>query len=295
MVSRRMIAVILIGAAAGIVIVAIILAVKSHRPTPVEVAAAQVSYKSDLASCLAGDFGPPNDGQTITQYCNDAVRLDNYTSQHQYSALTLPEGLVATSFILIVASLMIGASSIGAEWGAGSIPTLLVWESRRTRVILARLVAVVATVAVVTIVLQVAMSLVFYAVAATRGSTAGTDSVWMHHLLGSMARITLMSVLTAALGLAVATGGRSTTAALLFLVGYMAIFESLLHGLRRTVTPWLLGSSLVTYVSGHAQQMYLSDGRVLVISVAHSLLVVCGYVAGLLVLALALFKTRDIT
>ena len=45
--------------------------------------------------------------------------------------------LTVTAFFLVVGALFAGASVAGAEWRAGSMTTLLTWEPRRVRVIIA--------------------------------------------------------------------------------------------------------------------------------------------------------------
>ena len=120
-----------VGATAGVVIGAL----QSHPP---DLVTAQRNFDSDLQHCLAGDFIsedqlPP--GETLDTFCADNVRLENYMN-HSMRLSELPNFLKGTSFILIVLGLVIGASSVGADWQAGTMAALLTWEPRRVRIFL---------------------------------------------------------------------------------------------------------------------------------------------------------------
>ena len=88
-----------------------------------------------------------------------------------------PQSLIATisvlTYLLIV---LLGASAVGAEYRAGTVTTILTWEPRRTRLLLARLGAA----ALVGMLLFVIVHAVFiggWALGASlNGSTAGRDA-----------------------------------------------------------------------------------------------------------------------
>ena len=313
-----MISILLIAGVSGIVILGVIFAFRSHKPTAAELADAHARHQQDLASyrqelndCLngTGNFaqsgtppsqcsqmlsGPPSDESL---YLNKVFLLDS-----------LPDALLGVAFIVLVMAMLVGASAVGAEWSADSIATLLTWEPRRIRVLLTRMVAVAAAVVVMSIVLYLALTLMFVVVSALRGSTT-TSSSWLNHVLVQIGRNTLIAVAISTIGVAVATVGRNTAAALGVLVGYMAIIENLLRGLRPWTTPWLLGSSAATYLSGHPTQVYLNNGpqvsggdgsityapTVLTVTVEHALVVVIAYTVILSLIALVIFRRRDIT
>jgi ABC-type transport system involved in multi-copper enzyme maturation permease subunit len=233
--------------------------------------------------CTSPQSGYPTEDEVLLSTANT------------YSPVSLPDALLGTAFLLIVMGMLIGGSSIGAEWSAGTVTTLLVWEPRRMRALIVRMLAVVLTVVVMTVFLLVLLSLGLYAAAWLRGSTGGTGGPWLHHVLATIGRISLIAALISTIGLAVATVGRGTAAALGVLIGYLALFESLLRGLRPSSAPWLLASSAVTYLSGHRAEVFLRDGTVLFVSVRHSLIVTCAYSLVLFLIALVVFRRRDVS
>src|SRR6266568_420469 len=73
---------------------------------------------------------------------------------------------------------LLGASYIGAEWRTGMMATLLTWEPRRVRVMVAKVIAAVFVTFVVVMVLQALLVGALYPAAAYRGSTAGTSAAF---------------------------------------------------------------------------------------------------------------------
>lgn len=288
--SRRMVRVLTILAVLGIVVGVTIGAFQSHKP---DQAAAQRAYESDRQRCLAGgtiseDQLPPD--ETLEEFCDDIIRPENYVSGSLRLA-ELPNFLKGTAFILIVLGLVIGASSVGADWQVGTMAALLTWEPRRIRVFLARVAVVVLSVFALAVALQSVLSLALAAGAALRGTTVGTESPWLTGVLGTLLRIAGASALGAWLGVTLAMIGRNTAAALGVAFGYLAIVESLLRGFIPKISGWLLSTNLVVFVDGRAGTSE-SGSR---IAVGDASIKIALYAGVLLIAALALFRTRDVT
>ena len=197
--SRRMVRVLavvaVIGATAGVTIGAI----QSHPP---DLATAQRNYEDDQQHCLAGDFVPEDQlppGETLEGFCADNVRLENYVNDSLRLA-ELSGILKGTAFILIVLGLVIGASSVGADWQVGTMAALLTWEPRRVRIFLVRAAVVLGSVFVLAVALQCVLALEFAAAAALRGTTVGTGGPWFREVAGTVVRIGVASAFGASLG-----------------------------------------------------------------------------------------------
>lgn len=145
---------------------------------------------------------------------------------------------------------VLGASAIGAEWSAGTFAGLLTWEPRRLRVLAAKLAALAALVVTIAAVAVAVQLLVYWAIAGTRGTLAGTTSNVVRDLLGRGARgVGLVGLLTLA---AASTAGilRSTAGALGAVAGYLVVFETLSRNLRPGWARWLLSSNAAALVNG---------------------------------------------
>jgi ABC-type transport system involved in multi-copper enzyme maturation permease subunit len=320
MYSRRLVRFFILVGLIIVVVASVVVAVRSHRPTPGTIAQARQEYQQELQACMNGEFGrgpivspsgptgsgPTGSGPTgggggtnmTAQQCIDSGLMPPESEfiasvSNEFTTVDLADSFMHTSLLMILMAMVIGASSIGAEWGYGSISTLLTWEPRRSRVLLIRALVVAITVALVAFLVQALLGGGLYLAAALRGSTAGSNGAWLAHVLSSIGRVTLISTIVAIVSFAVAAIGRNTAAALGALVAYLAIFESILRGFRPVVTPWLLGSSVVTYITGSRQEVFTPD-KVIYLTPTHSLVVSAGYGLVLLVVALIFFRGRDV-
>jgi ABC-2 type transport system permease protein len=296
--SRRIVWVLVVASLSAIAVIAVILMVKFHKPTDAEVSRAHADFETQMTHCLNGDFelsDADREGVPLATWCRENLAESDFHSNEQFDLVNLPDMLLGTSFLVIVMGILIGASSIGAEWSAGSFATLLTWEPRRIRVLLIRLIVVAVTAALVSLFLEAVLGLVLSGVAALRGSTAGTGAAWLRSVLATIGRITVMAALTASVGLAIATVGRGTAAALGVLVGYLAIFENLLRGFRPSVQPLLLSTNVVAFLTGHDVRLDMPSGTVVIVSASHALVVTCFYVVSLMVLATSFLRARDVT
>lgn len=293
--SRRLVWVLALLAVAGILVGVTIGAIKSHRPSARELASARAAYRNDLQLCLNGQFIPKEQlppGETMQTFCADAVGPENYVPSASLRLSELPNFLKGSSFVLIVLGLVVGASSAGADWQTGSFTTLLTWEPRRARVLLARTIVVGAVLFLLAVALQAMLSLSIAAAASLRGTTVGTGAAWLRGVVGTIARVGIMSTVFALLGLAVATIGRNTAAALGASFVYLAVVEGLLRGLIPRLATALLSTNVAIFVDGRPGT---SGGTGPLISVEHAFVTIALYGGVLTAVAVALFRARDVT
>jgi ABC-2 type transport system permease protein len=288
--SRRMVKVLAIVAVVGATAGVVIGAIQSHPP---DLVTAQRNFEDDLQHCLAGDFIPEDQlppGETLDTFCAANVRAENYVNNSLRLA-ELSAILKGSAFILIVLGMVIGASSVGADWQAGTMAALLTWEPRRVRIYVVRVAVVLGTVFVLAVGLQIILALELAAAAALRGTTVGTESPWLRDVAGTVLRIGMASAFGASLGVTLAMIGRNTAAALGVAFGYIAIVESLLRGFIPKISSSLLSTNLVVFVDGKAGTSETGSA----IAVGKASITIAIYAAALFVVALALFRTRDVT
>jgi len=292
--SRRLVWVLAMLIVLGVVVGSAIAAANSHPPTAADLAQAHANYLSERASCIAGDFHMPSamlGGNTLRQWCDENLREADFAPGDEFVLSTLPGILKGTSFLLIVMGLVIGSSSVGADWQSGSMSTLLTWEPRRLRVLAVRIVVVTAAVFFLAIALQALLSLALAAVAATRGDTTGLGGTWLQDLALVIARIGAMAVFGAVVGLSVSMIGRATAASLGVVFVYLAVVENLLREHVPGIAPWLLSTNSVVFVSGDP---LIGGPETDAFSVAHAVAVMTIYAAVLVAVAAALFRSRDV-
>jgi ABC-type transport system involved in multi-copper enzyme maturation permease subunit len=200
----------------------------------------------------------------------------------------LPDIMENVSFILIVLGLVIGASSVGADWQSGSMATLLSWEPRRIRVCVVRLVVVAVMVFLVAVALQTLLALLYAVVASTRGSTAFANGAGPA-TAGAILRVAAMASVGSAVGVSIAMLGRSSMAALGAVFVYLAVVENLLRGLYPVVTRWTFAVNAVVLVSGKPVRLFNQE-----ITFERAVVTLAVYVVVLSASGIVWFRIRDV-
>jgi len=208
----------------------------------------------------------------------------------EYELSSFPDVLKGSSLVLLSVAWMLGASAIGADWHAGHVTTILTWEPRRGRVMVAKIVASLTSVFVLSLVVQAVLGIALAIDAAGRGSTAGVDASWLSESAAVALRVALLSSIFAGFGFALASVGRNTAVALGVGFGYLVIVENLVRGLRPQWTPWLLTDNAGLFIVGSQ-----SDFPLLGRSVAGAGLYLAAAAVALLLGASGTFRARDVT
>jgi ABC-type transport system involved in multi-copper enzyme maturation permease subunit len=207
----------------------------------------------------------------------------------RFHLTSLAVTLEGTSPLLIIAAWLLGASFIGADWHAGTVTTLLTWEPRRLRVMVAKLTGCLIVVIVLVIAVQILLGAGLALAAAARGTTEGVDGAWMRHTLGIALRVAALCGIGSAIGFSIASVARNTAAALGVGFGYTVIVENLVRGLRPQWIPWLVGDNAVVFITGQ------TAGPTFDRTILQAGLLLVAYAAALLVVAVAVFRARDVT
>jgi ABC-2 type transport system permease protein len=281
----------------GMLIAGIVLFARSHRSTSAQLQEqarqVEVERQRAIAECAAGGFGIPSEevppGMTLEQYCQQAVgtvEIDDAA----FRLVRFTEIAQNLSGLFIALLMILSASFIGAEWHAGTITTQLTWEPRRIRVLASKAIAV-ALFAFVFFVLAEALLFGILAPSAVfRGSTAGMDLGWLRGAAGVVLRGAVAAAFTSAIAFSLASVARNTAAAVAGVFVYIAVLEPLIRNLRPRWQPWYLYDNLSTFISGHTPG-FTPFGR----TVTGAGLLLTVYTMGFVLLAMAIFRRRDVT
>jgi ABC-2 type transport system permease protein len=281
----------------GMLIAGGVLFARSHRLAAAQLQARQqqeeVFRRQAVAECASGKFGIPTkevpSGMTLEEYCQQIVG----TPELEDPAFQLVHYRVIAENLsgLFIALLMIlAASFIGAEWHAGTITTQLTWEPRRTRVLAAKAIAVALFAFVFFVLAQILLFGVLSPAAVFRGTTQGVDSAWFQGAAGVVLRGAAAAALTSAIAFSLASIARNTAAAVGAVFVYIAILEPLIRAARPKWQRWYLYDNLATFISGHRLE-FTATGR----SVIGAAFLVSLYALAFVLLAMAIFRQRDVT
>jgi ABC-2 type transport system permease protein len=294
--SRRLVKALAVLALLGIVAAVVIGGVQSSKPNPADLARAERQAERFYTDCIAqDDLGVAEPDFDLEAFCREQADPSSFLSPTPLQLSEMPDILRGTAFLAILIGLVIGASAIGASWQTGTMTTILSWEPRRARVLLVRAAIVaLAVIALVVILLGIFVAL-FWFTTSVRGLTT-TPSGWTRELAGVVARIASLAGAASIIGGAIAMLGRNTAAALGAVFVYLALLEGIVRGLRPALGRFLLGDNIATVVIGHDVEISSGfDGHApTTITLARAALVVGIYALGLLALAAASFRARDV-
>lgn len=210
---------------------------------------------------------PPKDesGPVLRNPCviPEPTAADFYSDPRFSFAGNATHLVIAAVALVSLLGFVIGTGFIGAEWTAGTFPLLLTWEPRRARVLGAKLAALIATFVAVGVVTIGVLLAGGWLIAATRGTTAGTNALVRHQVLWYSLRGLVVIVLLSGAGAAVAGLTRHTAAALVGAVGYMVIFELAMRHLHPQWERWLLTTNAGALVGGwvHVEPIFGPERR----------------------------------
>jgi ABC-type transport system involved in multi-copper enzyme maturation permease subunit len=256
--SRRVLRLVGVLAMVGILTGSITLFVRSHRLSPEQFRVVQAQAAGERARAVLDCSGgipaaevPP--GETPQTECEQRIGGPGVTNP-AFPLIHIRDVLLGVDGFVIVLLLLLSAAFIGAEWHSGSMTVLLTWEPRRARVFVAKVAAAAIFAFVATLIVLAFLALALLPAAVFRGETSGADGRWVVSTIELVLRAGLMGSVAAIIGLAVASLGRNTAAALGAAFVYFAIFEPFLRALKPHWQQWLLGDNVATFLLAHTPE-----------------------------------------
>lgn len=274
-------------------------ALDSQRATPERVAAARAEQqaRTDQFRADCRQHAPPDQQAECENIEGPPVEFLLNTFRFADSARDL---VIALGVALGLVGFVVGAGFLGAEWSAGTLGHLLVWEPRRLRVLAGKAGALALGLAGLGAVLMALHIAALYGAAAVRGSTDGTTSGVLASVALTGVRGVALAVGTALAGFALAGLVRSTTGAIGLGFAYFVAGELALRSLSRDAEPWLLSTNVAAWLE-RSITIYLycpscvNGEQQVVVTGGHAAAYLGALVAAAVVASAALFRRRDVT
>ncbi|MEU8009259.1 ABC transporter permease subunit [Micromonospora parva] len=210
---------------------------------------------------------------------------------------------------LVLFGFLVGASYIGADLNSGGVVNLLLWRPRRLTVLAAKLGTLLGAVLALSLLASAAYLATFWVIGQSAGLPGRLDNDFWRSLGALHGRGMVLVLLAAAVGFAIATLGRHTSAALGAVAAYAVVWE--LGGrlvlqiidarrpdrlmLSSYIGAWLSGESRFfdpQLCAGTAGTGYCSG--LYTLTWAPALLVLVVLTGGLIAAAFAVFRRRDL-
>jgi ABC-2 family transporter len=291
--SRRIVRFVAAMAVFGMLLAGLVLFVLSHRTelSPSQAAAKlQAAVQQQVADCVQNI--PPSDvppGLTPEEFCKRLV-FEPRVPDPEFHLTHYREVSEGLSGLFIAILVILGATSAGAEWHAGTVTTQLTWEPRRAPLLLAKVVAA-ALVAFVGYWLAEAILLgALTPPAVFRGTTQGVDAHWFRLTAEPLLRASAVAAMGAMIGHALAWLARNTAVAVGAVLGYAAVLEPLLRAVRPKWEPWLVVSNAIRFIT--AERLDFATRQRSTIGAG---LLLVAYTLGVALVSVAVFRRRDVT
>lgn len=271
--ARRFIQVLLLLAALGWVTATVIGLTQYASTSPERLAAAQQQLQEEVErsnqyreECLASADVPAD--VSPEDWCGSPITADDldlawYLDPAPFSfSADGVAGAVAFSAAGAVLAFLIGATFVGAEWSSRSMMALLFWETRRPRVLGAKIAVVAVASAVLGVVAQGAWLAMAGLWQAFAGDGAALPDGFWSELLATASRGVLLTTLTGLLGFGLTNLVRNTGAALGVGFVYFAVLETAVRALRPDWQPWLLTNNATALVLPDGLTIYTAFDQV---------------------------------
>ncbi|MEV4659230.1 ABC transporter permease subunit [Micromonospora sp. NPDC049301] len=299
----------------------------SHRPSAEELssarsqaAEARQSMEDTFQQCLARQNGTLPSSDSEQYFPSDCSQIDPTLKERLPIAADFLPGVFSFAqqarpllyfliAFLVLFGFLVGASYVGADLNSGGVVNLLLWRPRRMTVLGAKLGTLLGTVLALALVASAFYLATFWVIGQTAGLAGELGGEFWRDLGAVHGRGVVLVLLASALGFAIATLGRHTSAALGAVAAYAVVWEL---GARlvleivdaRRPDRLMLSSHIGAWLSGEAR---FYDSRLCTgtetgmycdgfysLTWAPALVVLLVLTGGLTAAAFAVFRRRDL-
>jgi hypothetical protein len=268
--ARRFIQVLLALALAGWAAALLVSLVAFETPTPERLAEARATQQEQIElanegreQCLADPSRPAD--VVPADWCGPPAT----TEQLPLSLFLEPEpfslsadgttGAVSVAALAAALAFLVGGTFVGAEWSTRSMVALLFWETRRPRVMAAKLLVTAVASAVLGLLGQALWLGLATLLQSVVGDGVTPPAGFWSELLGTQGRGVLLTVLGGLLGFGLTNLLRNTGAATGVAFVYVAVVENAVRALRPAWQPWLLTNNAAALVLPDGLTLFLDD------------------------------------
>lgn len=263
-------------------------------------AAARDSYRLTTANVGADQLDPRAREVTEAEYVDGMEFFGGRTavpSRRFEAATDLVEATRLTAWVIALGAFIAGASYAGADWASRTVQGLLTWESRRSRVLAAKLCVIGLASAVTLLAAQMVTHAMGLLTGVLRGTVAGLGAAWWAAEAGSVMRGAVLAVIAGGLGFGLAFAARSTGFALGLAFIQVGVIETFILGARPRWTPYTLRGAADGLLSNGTAVEYLDragQASTMTVTLLTAALVLALYVGGVLSIAAGTFLRRDV-
>jgi hypothetical protein len=273
----------------GIALSTLVLVIQAGRS---DVSTASQQHTTFVCSSPSGPATVSPTFGTVPQDCvpqlgTSTVERDRRMRVHD----TFSDTVKGTGFAMVFLAFVIGASFVGAEFGAGSLSTQLLFEPRRVRVVVVKAIAVGIALVVLSVALLLYIGFLQWAGSSLRGVVNGLDGAWFAARAGDIARVAAATALAGIAAYAITILARRTVAAVagLLIVGWASAIIGHFKAWR-----WVARYNPATAVFELVADEHRRPGTDVLLPVRSAVLCSCLWAVALTLVAAAIFARREV-
>lgn len=281
--------------------------------TPTAIAQATAQRDAELAKIqLQVHACAAQHPTAVEEHCGYVPSPEQFTIDrflHPFEPSSVGSSVLVVAVACAMASFIIAATFIGAEWSSKNLISWLFYEPRRFRLMGAKLAALCGLLLPLALLAQLAWWIVAKLLLAYRGepvSALGNQAAhFWSNLIGVQIRGALLVLPVALIAFALANMMRNTAASLGVAFVYLAIVESAARAFSPQLQPYLLTNAATSWISHGGitvfgaptfnQQQGTVMPQAIHLSNLHGAIVLTILTVALLGASLQIFRRRDIT
>lgn len=274
--------------ALGIALATLVLVIQTVRSEVTTVTQTQQTFECSGPSSP----GVPQSLDTVPQNCVPQEVTSTFVRDRRLRIHdTFSDTVKGTGFAMVFVAFLIGASFVGAEFGAGSLSTQLLFEPRRFRVVAVKAVAVGIGIAVLSIAILLYIGILQWAGSSLRGVVGDLDGTWFAARAGDIVRVTGAAALAGIAAYAITVVTRRTVAAVggLLVIGWVSAIIGSLDNWR-WVAKYNPATAFIAMVADVTRSHTADD----VLAVRGATISACVWAVGLTLVAAAIFSRREV-
>jgi hypothetical protein len=269
--ARRFIRVLLVVALVGWLAATVLALLAFRSASPEQLAQARQDQQEQVQlaeqsreQCLADPTRPAD--VAAADWCGPPATADQFPLSQFLQpapfamAQDATDGAVSVAAVSAALAFLVGATFVGAEWSTRSMVALLFWETRRPRVMAAKLLVTAVAAAVLGLVMQALWLGLATLLRSVAGDGADLPDGFWSAFLGIQGRGVLLALCAGLLGFGLTNLLRNTGAATGVAFVYVAIVENAVRALRPAWQPWLLTNNAAALVLPDGLTLFLDDG-----------------------------------
>ncbi|MEO7260501.1 MAG: hypothetical protein ABI047_04475 [Jatrophihabitantaceae bacterium] len=268
-----------------------------------------VQFTAEVEQCRKNAVNEQDALNCGTPPTPEQFPIDQFLRTQAFDPSQVDDYALAVGVATAMLAFLLAATFIGAEWSSKNLVSWLFWESRRLRVMAAKLLALLGSVLALAVLAQLlwfgTAKLLLHYRGLPVSSLGPLAAHFWSHVVNAQLRAALLVLITSLVGFSLASLMRNSAAALGVAFVYFAVVENVIRALNPDLQPYLFTTNLAAWIANEGITVFgksvynQAQGYVMPkeihVSNVHGGVMLLVFAGVATVAALAVFTRRDIS